>query len=332
MTDRDLLAAGLRPARADRVVLPRCRVIIDNDFSGDPDDLFALVHHVLSPSVDIRAIVGSHISVDDEWDRSQAQAENAVRVVHETLAAMGLDGEYRVVQGSNHGLASRDEPRPSEAADAIVAEAMREDSDLPLFVLCGGGLTDIASAYLLEPRIAQRLTLVWIGGPEYEGLASPPPDPGPMEYNLRIDLTAAQVVFDSTIPMWHVPRDVYRQYLMSYAEIVRNVRPHGEIGRLLHDAIVRVMRWTREGGAPGIGETYIMGDQPLVTLTALLSSFHADGSSSAYVRRRAPRITDAGTYEDAPDGREIRVYVRGDARLTFDDLFAKLAWFAGSAA
>lgn len=32
---------------------PRARVIIDNDFSGDPDDLYQLVHHLLSPSVEI---------------------------------------------------------------------------------------------------------------------------------------------------------------------------------------------------------------------------------------------------------------------------------------
>jgi len=31
------------------VVKPRMRIIIDNDFGGDPDGLFQLVHHLLSP-------------------------------------------------------------------------------------------------------------------------------------------------------------------------------------------------------------------------------------------------------------------------------------------
>jgi purine nucleosidase len=53
------------------------RVIIDNDFSGDPDDLFALVHHVLSPSVEIPLIIASHLSGGDEWDPSDRQASNA---------------------------------------------------------------------------------------------------------------------------------------------------------------------------------------------------------------------------------------------------------------
>ena len=41
------------------VIDSRARVIIDNDFGGDPDGLFQLAHHVLSPSVEIKAIIGS---------------------------------------------------------------------------------------------------------------------------------------------------------------------------------------------------------------------------------------------------------------------------------
>ena len=33
---------------------PRMRVVIDNNYSGDPDGLLQLLHHALSPSVGIR--------------------------------------------------------------------------------------------------------------------------------------------------------------------------------------------------------------------------------------------------------------------------------------
>jgi purine nucleosidase len=46
---------------------PRLRVISDNDYAGDPDGLFQLAHHVLSPSVDVRAVIGSHLAVDPSW-------------------------------------------------------------------------------------------------------------------------------------------------------------------------------------------------------------------------------------------------------------------------
>ena len=34
------------------------RVIVDNDFAGDPDGLFQLAHHLLCTSVDIPIIIG----------------------------------------------------------------------------------------------------------------------------------------------------------------------------------------------------------------------------------------------------------------------------------
>jgi hypothetical protein len=44
---------------------PRIRLILDNDYAGDPDGLFQLAHHLLSPSADIRLVVGSHLGADD---------------------------------------------------------------------------------------------------------------------------------------------------------------------------------------------------------------------------------------------------------------------------
>jgi hypothetical protein len=77
-----------------------------------------------------------------------------------------------------------------------------------------------------------------------------------------------------------------------------------------------------------IGETYILGDSPLVLLTALQSSFEADPSSSEYVSKLCPTISSDGNYEPNPNGRKIRVYQRLDTNLMFNDFFAKLELFA----
>jgi hypothetical protein len=43
------------PSRQEITVAPtlriarRCRVVVDNDWAGDPDGLVALAHHLLSP-------------------------------------------------------------------------------------------------------------------------------------------------------------------------------------------------------------------------------------------------------------------------------------------
>lgn len=306
---------------------PRARVIIDNDFSGDPDDLYQLVHHLLSPSVEIPLIVASHLRPGDHFDPSDHQAENAAAIVLDVFARMGLLSTAVVARGSNLPLADRSTPQPSAAVEAIIAEAMREDVATPLFYVAGGGLTDLASAWLVEPRIAERLTVVWIGGAEHEGLGIAPPNAMPVEYNLLIDLVAGQVVFaDSALEVWQVPRDVYRQCLVSDAELRLRVAATGPLGRYLYDevAVVFEMVGTHLGGA---SETYALGDSPLVLLTALQSIFEPDSASSRHVERPTPAIADDGSYLEVVGARPMRVYTWVDTRLMFEDFCLKLAEF-----
>lgn len=309
------------------VVTPRMRVIIDNDFSGDPDGLFQLVQHVLSPSVEIRAIIGSHLKPGDGFDNSNQSATNAKKKVELVLDMMKLNRTFPVLQGSNLGLVNNTTAQPSEGANAIIKEALREDTKTPLYIVCGAGLTDLASALLLEPRIANRLTLIWIGGPEYPELAIPPPGYTSLEYNLAIDLKAVQVVFNkSEIPIWQIPRNVYRQVMMPYSALLMNVKTQGQIGQYLTSEIERVMRMAIKYNF-NVGETYVVGDSPLVLLTALQSSFEADPSSSFYVLRPAPLINDQGLYEVNHKGRNIRVYTQLDVQLLLEDFYAKLYLF-----
>ena len=172
---------------------------------------------------------------------------------------------------------------------------MREDTEQPLYRRASArSLTQLASAYLIEPRIAERLTAVWIGGPGVSGHRRRRPAALVAEYNLNIDITAAQVVFnDSPIGLWQVPRNAYRQTLMSWAELQTRVRPLGELGAYLYRHIDAVHELGAQHGFT-FGETYIAGDNPLVLLTALQSSFEADPSSRHVRRCRAPAIDDDG--------------------------------------
>lgn len=229
------------------VVKPRIRVIVDNDFGGDPDGLFQLVHEILSPSVEIRGIIGSHLKPGDFLDPSDKTATNACAGVNELLAKMNLSGKYPIYEGSNSGLSNATTPKISAPAKAIVKEVMRENTDQPLYVVCGAGLTEIASAYLMEPKIAKHLTLIWIGGPEYTDLAPPPPGYTSLEYNLGIDIPAGRTIFNtSDIEVWQVPRSAYRLALLSYSDLMLKVKPKKMIGEYLAGKIESIMKKTQK--------------------------------------------------------------------------------------
>jgi len=311
----------------DSLIKPRMRIIIDNDFGGDPDGLFELVQHLLSPSVEIRAIIGSHLRPGDGFDPSKETATHAKQKIEEVLSIMNLSNQYPVYAGTNFPLENDSTAQRSDAANAIIKEAMRDDSKLPLYVVCGAGLTDLASAFLLEPKIANRLTLIWIGGPEYTDLAPPPPGYTSLEYNLGIDIKAGQVIFNkSAIPIWQVPRNAYRQVMLPYSSLLLKVKTQGKIGQYLTANLERVMKMGIKYNF-NIGELYIVGDSPLVLFTALQSSFEPDPSSSKYVLRPSPLINNEGLYEVNNSGRNIRVYTQLDVQLLLDDLYSKLVLF-----
>ncbi|APQ17700.1 nucleoside hydrolase [Maribacter hydrothermalis] len=308
------------------IVKPRMRVIIDNDLGGDPDGLFQLAHHLMSPSVEIRGVIASHLY--EHGFGGPGTSEYAKEQAMKVIEILELENELTVYTDKSVSMTSVTKPIDSDAVQAIIKEAMRTDTNLPLYVVCGGGLTNIASAYLLEPKIAEKITLVWIGGPEYIDIAIPPPGYTTLEYNLGIDIKAAQVIFnDSNINLWQVPRNVYRQPIMSDAELLTKVKGKGKLGNhlfsIMKEAYMKLDKWNIP-----MGEVYIYGDNPLVLLTAIQSSFEPDPSSSTYLLKQAPRINDEGVYESNFDGRNIRVYHQLDNRLLFEDFFAKLELFS----
>ncbi len=167
---------------------PSARVIVDNDFAGDPDGLVGLAHQLLSPKTVVPLITVSGLDRNLGGETGSTVGPGA-EVAAETVQRLALDHSPPIASGHELGVRGQE---PSEAARAIVAEAMREDA-LPLFFSCGGPLTNLAEALLLEPAIAARMTLIWIGGGGY-------PDGG-WEYNLSADADAArQVIEGSAMP------------------------------------------------------------------------------------------------------------------------------------
>ncbi|MFJ6693165.1 nucleoside hydrolase [Streptomyces sp. NPDC091294] len=313
---------------------PRARVLISNDLAGDVDGLFSTVHALLCGSTEVRGIIGTFAEGLIDYDPSlpgsgSGEAEQLARTI---LRLMNLDRRVPAFKGAEHALTDRKTPIRSAGARAIVAEAMRTDTDLPLYVTVGAALTEVASALLIEPAIASRMTVVWIGGGSY-------PDGGTGDTNFNEDPTAAQVVFnDSTVELWHVPADVYSHCQVSDAELRVKVGEYGAIGRWLYSRLSQARRVLDDTYSLNTGETWNLGDSPLVLLTALTGwgpsvrqrPFRYDKTeSSPYDVRYAPLLNSDGSYTPRSEGRQIRVYRGIDTRMMFDDFFAKMRAYDG---
>ena len=280
------------------------RVIVDNDFAGDPDGLLALAHHLLSPKTQTVLVTSTFLpaNMTPEGAAAGMSAQLGAGKARELLRRLGIAAPPPVHAGREQpGI---DSDSPSAAASAIIAEAQRSDP-LPLYSCCGGPLTNVAEALRLAPDIADKMTLIWIGGGGY-------PDGG-WEYNLAVDVAAARgVIESSTVPLWQVPQPTYRQMQLSIAEMTADLRPISAFTRWLYDQFTRSPAFVTLGGA------WPMGDSPPVLLTAVATE------SSDHRDQPARRILDDLRYGDVIPGRQLRVYERIDARTTHADLMAKL--------
>lgn len=282
------------------------RLIVNTDAKNEADDQYAIVHALLSPKFDNRGIIAAHFGNE----KSPHSMEDSYDEVLKMLDLMDFPRDL-AYKGADRRLPDEKTPVESQGARLIIEEAMKE-SDMPLYVIFLGPLTDMASAYLMEPRIAGRLTCIWIGGGKY-------PEGG-YEYNLNNDIRSARVVMNSDMPVWQIPRNVYSQVIVSLAELEYKVRPCGELGRYLFDQLEEHWHTSFARATTRTGEYWCLGDSPAVGVLLFAHMFDYDWV-------QAPLITDNMTYAKNSQNRPIRVYNRVDHRFILEDFYAKLALF-----
>ena len=279
------------------------RVIVNTDAKNEADDQYAIVHAVLTPSFDLHGIIPAHYGTRKTATSMQESHNETMKL----LRLMGLEGDVHVADGASGAIADESTPVDSPGAQLIIAEAMQDDPR-PLYIAFYGPLTDMASALLLEPRIAERnVRVIWIGGGPWPS--------GGGEYNLSNDIHAANVVMKSRVELWQVPRRTYRTMSVGYAELIEKVYPQGAIGKYLVEQLLEHNAATR----PEM-EYRSLGDSPCIGIIL-------DPECGRWSWRPAPTFDAQMHYVHSGRYRPIRVYEDVNTRFIHEDLFAKLAQF-----
>jgi purine nucleosidase len=207
---------------------------------------------------------------------ASARAEDGAVLARQLLEIAGGSSGPPVYAGSEVPFGDQNS---SAASAAIVAEAHRDD-DLPLYLACGGPLTNVASALRDAPDIAARFTLIWIGG-SLAGSA--------FEYNRDTDPAAAAFVFDQPeLEIHQFPLETYRRCAYSVAELEHDLSTCGSLGHWLWSRFTSPPDWVRVGGV------WPLGDSPAVLVTALST----ESSTAVLVPPGEGRIAPRWFYTD----------------------------------
>ncbi|MGB0114304.1 MAG: nucleoside hydrolase [Ilumatobacteraceae bacterium] len=257
----------MAPTASTISLLPRSdgpvRVVIDTDAANEIDDQFALAWALLAADrlhieaitaapfahgpylanlVAAQALRGEQPATAFEGLAADLGAETIEGLIAHAPPALGMERSHaeilRVLDAAMlqapppvHRGAAQFLERPDRAVESEAARAIIDlvhASDEPLFVAVLGAPTNVASALLLDPSIADRLVVVFVAG--YPTSSVHVDD----SFNLLQDRHASNRLLADDVNLVYIPGyQVADTLSVSLPDLERHVEPCGPLGALL---------------------------------------------------------------------------------------------------
>jgi inosine-uridine nucleoside N-ribohydrolase len=204
-------------------------MVLDTDTYNEIDDQFALVYALLAPErLRVEAIYAAPFTNNRSSGPGDGM-EKSYEEILRLLERLNVAPEGLVYRGSTTYLRPDSGPERSPAALDLVERAMAAPDDEPLYVVAIGAITNVASAMLIEPEIIRKIVVVWLGG-------NPVGLPHTNEFNLKQDVPASRMMFDSGVPLVHVPcLGVTSHLLTTRAELSETLKGRNAISDFLYE-------------------------------------------------------------------------------------------------
>lgn len=298
-------------SRAQRDPPPLLReetsIVLDTDAYNEVDDQFAIAHAIRSDH-DVEALYAAPF----DNDRSEGPADGMEQSYEEIGRILDELGESRpVFRGAGSFMDAPDDYVDSAAVFDLIDRA-REPREDPLYVVAIGAATNVASAVAADASIADEIAVIWLGGTPHDWHTA-------AEFNLSQDVAAARMLFDSGVPLVHVPTVNVAEHLRTTLSELRELLGDDGIGSFLYDRVADY-----EHAGEGVWSKVIWD----LAATAVLATPDAVETSVVH----SPILTDGETWSHDPDRHVVRVVRRIDRDAVFRDFAERVVKGDGPAA
>ena len=298
------LAAGASNAQSNSSDI---RAVLDTDTYNEIDDQFAVAYALLSPeAMSVEAIYAAPFlnqRSNSPGDGMEKSYEEILRV----LDALGESRREQVFKGSQKFMSGPWQPVESDAARDLIQKALRP-SDGRLYVITVGAPTNVSSAILMEPRIKERITVIWLGGQPYT-------EPSAREFNLQQDPHASRVLYDTGVRLVNIPTtNVSEKLRITIPEIEQALKGKSRIADYLLNIFIEYAGEHR--GDPSWSKV-------IWDISAVAWLINPGWIPTTMVP--SPILTGDLTWKSDPDRHGVRVATNVDRDAVYKDLFTKLA-------
>ena len=282
-------------------------VVLDTDAYNEIDDQYAISYLLRSKEkLDTKAIYAAPFHNEN----STGPKNGMEKSYDEILKLLELLGEKKdVFRGSESFLLDENTPVISPAARDLAQRANAYSPEKPLYVVAIGAITNVASAILLNPAVAENTVVVWLGGHALHFHDT-------REFNMFQDVASARVVMKSGVPLVLLPcMGVVSSFTISKPEIEYWLKGKNALADHLADYTIEVA----DSYAKGTAWTRCIWD---VTAVAWLLN-----DSNRFMMSRlehTPIPTYDNYYANNPNGHLMNYvyYIHRDALMT--DLIKKI--------
>ncbi|MDR2729876.1 MAG: nucleoside hydrolase [Treponema sp.] len=282
----------------------KIRMVLDTDTYNEVDDQFALVYALCSPEkIKVEAVYAAPFHNNRSADAGDGMEKSYSEIIR-LLKVMGIPHENFVFKGSDKFMQEKNQSVDSDAARDLIKRAMESEDDDPLYVAAIAAITNVASAILMEPKIVNKIVVVWLGGQPLHWHNA-------MEFNLQGDIKASQIAFDSGVPLVQIPcMGVASHLLTSVPELERYLLGRNQIC----DTLVKLFK--------AYNSDHFGWAKEIWDISAIAYLINSGWVSSSLVH--SPILTDNYTYSFDKRRHFIRVATQIDRNAIFKDMFRKI--------
>lgn len=279
----------------------KVNVILDTDTYNECDDQFALAYMLKNQDIfNIEAITVAPFSHESKKVTIKEGQDFSYKEIIKICNWLNFDSTNKVFRGSMDYMQNGYNEN-NDAVNKIIEVALKNDKT---YILGIGAITNIGLAIKKEPKIIDKIEVVWLGGNEINYKNN-------LEYNFKQDVEAVKNVFDSKVKLTILPcKEVVSRLKININILKQKLGNKSELCNYL------IERFYNDG-YHGIQEERVIWDIAVIAYMINKKWFETQELS-------CPKIKENTSYEMTKNNHKITFITKLNKDKIYEDLFEKL--------